>query len=57
MLRCMFLGTPPAEPADDILEHVRQGRWSFLFDNERRFMKLDLVGNGGASPDRHDYAR
>ena len=25
--------------AGDILEHVRQGRWSFLFDTERRFIE------------------
>jgi len=42
LLKGLFSSAPPAKPDDDILEHVRQGRWTFLFDKERRFIENSI---------------
>jgi hypothetical protein len=42
LLKGLFSSAPPAKPDDDILEYVRQGRWTFLFDKERRFIENSI---------------
>ena len=42
LIRNLFSSTPPSKSDDDILEYVRQGRWTFLFDKERRFIKNSI---------------
>jgi hypothetical protein len=38
LLQNMLSSASLAKPDDDILEHLRQGRWTFLFDKKRRFI-------------------
>ena len=42
LLKGLFSSAPRAKPGDDILEYVRQGRWTFLFDKERRFIENSI---------------
>jgi hypothetical protein len=42
LLKGLFSSTPPAKPDHDILEYVRQGRWTFLFDKERGFIQNSI---------------
>jgi hypothetical protein len=42
LLRGFFSNVPPLKPEDDILEFVRQGRWTILFDKDRRFIENSI---------------
>lgn len=42
LVKTVFTSTPPSKPEDDILEYVRQGRWTFLFDKDRRFIENSI---------------
>lgn len=42
LLRNMLSSASLAKSDDDILEHLRQGRWTFLFDNKRRFIENSI---------------
>ncbi len=42
LLKGLFSSDRPARPDDNILEHVRQGRWTFLFARDRRFIENSI---------------
>jgi hypothetical protein len=42
VLRGLFSNVPSPNSEGDILEFVRQGRWTFLFDKDRRFIENSI---------------